>query len=669
MANKKMVKACTRCQQRKKKCSGDLPCEYCNKIDQPQNCEYKTKVKSKTTKVTERYVTSLKNRIWELEAELTKSRVETTPDYDEGLSTSEMNPLLEPPHGMEFRPKSSGPKTSSQYLGMSACAQFLRKLKQTLADSRNGGLPVGAVTKGLVPNNIEFSLDRKYVENLAAECLPDIEDAKVLIDNAYRMIGADYMYIEARYFENTVKHVIYDEQVPHQPLELLAFTIELLRFFSYLALGSLFDRKNQDSKSLSLKFHRTAISLYGHLANMYDQAANASLVQSLLCIAYFSLSQNKTIFAFTTVGTAIRTMFALGYHKTTRSDRESRTFWLCFIYDRLLAVRFGFPLMIDEREINVPMFNEAEEAQTTRSLDMYHFAAQARLAMITTKVITMIYSKNSFSFLRNCYTVLKRLKSWFDILPDELKFDYNNIKTGLIRSTVNLHINYNYSIIITTRPVLLYLFNAILTRRDDKEKIFEQRQFDLMRILLESCIQAAEIQSGILTRLYHDGKMANSSFLDCHYIYSATIILVLAGYCQRLMKTNVIYLGDIESLFDAINNNLKILQIISEYNAAASNFNEQLTELIDMISSEEVMGVSSPDSTQKQSSVPFPRASLSPIAMPEDGSFDGREFDMKDVGFLDLSDVLNNMTSQSLAGTSVDEFFDTDFSRSYTDAQ
>ncbi|SCU80508.1 LANO_0B00342g1_1 [Lachancea nothofagi CBS 11611] len=672
MPGKKMAKACMKCKQRKKKCSGALPCEYCVKINQPQDCEYQSRVKSKKAKVTERYISTLKSRIRELETERAKSSVDDRISSQEKVGASDVNPLIEPEYGFELHykdeassAKSKDGRSAIHYLGMSACAQFLIKLKESL--SSPSGYPLAehsstATATALTPGDIP--IDRHYIKSIRKEILPDVPDAEGLIDIASRIIGADYMFIESNYVENIVLTMIYKTPVPHDSKGLIKYTNELLRLLSHLALGSLFDKANPKSKSLGLKYHETTISLYGHIVNILDQAASGSLVQSLLYMAYFALSQDKTTFAFITVGSAIRTMFTLGFHKNAQSRSENRIFWLCFIYDRLLSVRFGFPLMIDENDINVPLFNEGDDSLTTISLDVYHFVSQVRLAKITTQIITKIYTQNPFSFLHNCHAVLKELKYWFDSLPNELKFDYDDIETGMIRATFNLHINYNYSIMISTRPVLLFVFRTILKASDKEAKLFEKRQFELILVLLESCIQAAEIQSRILTKLYYDGKMANCSFLDCHYIFSATIILILAGFCQMLSKKHVLYLGDVESLFEAIEHNLKILQGLSEYNAAARNFNHQLTEFIDLMSSEEVVGILKKDKSQKQNtSLLFQRKLTSPQPASLDKAPRSNEpiFDFEELGFVDLSHILNNMGDEVRSGSALDIFLNDAF--------
>ncbi|CAI4929183.1 AVN_HP_G0141070.mRNA.1.CDS.1 [Saccharomyces cerevisiae] len=206
-----------------------------------------------------------------------------------------------------------------------------------------------------------------------------------------------------------------------------------------------------------------------------------------------------------------RMVFTLNYHKKTTTFTENRVFWLCFVYDRLVSVRFGFPLMINELDIDVSLLNEPTISSQETLIDSCHFNWQVKLANIITQTLRKIYTRNSFSFIHNCYTVLKELKYWLDGLPDDLKIDMDNFSTTQPRSTINLHINYNYTIIITTRPVFLYVFNKVADSEQKAEELFPKKLLNTITTLLESSVQAAQIQSFILTKLYFEG---NEYFLD-----------------------------------------------------------------------------------------------------------------------------------------------------------
>lgn len=585
----KTKKACITCKSRKKRCTGGLPCEYCTKIGKPNDCEYQTKVRSKTVKVTERYISNLKKKISDLELQLA-NRV----DSDSRIETPSVNPLVS--EDESINPSNEGAPGSlevyltqhNHYFGNSACGNFLHKVKLSLL--KQCKCANDFKTSELKTISLDTSLNIALIESLASENCPSIEKAKTLIAVASKIIGADYMFMESNYEENIMIPIIYKSEI--SMINFVERATELTRFFAYLALGCLFNEdsspENLRSKFPGLKYFETALKLQGELLKVYDRIANGAMVQSFLYVSYYALSLDKSKLAFILIGNAVRMMFTLGLHKKALNSTQNRIFWLCFVYDRLVAVRFGLPLMIDELDIEVPLLNDRNNSTCSVSLDIFHFVSQVKLAKITTHIIRNIYTRNSCSFVHNCHTVLNQLKNWLDELPKELMLDYNDFDVAKSRSTVNLHINYNYSIIITTRPVLFYVFNKITSSDKCSDEIFSDKLLSSIKVLLESSVQAAQVQSMILSNLYYDGKMVNASFLDCHYIFSATIILIFSAFCQSLPNYKISLGVDIQSLFDRVKINLKVLQCISQYNISASNFNRQLTELIELISSKEV---------------------------------------------------------------------------------
>ncbi|CAI4577077.1 BDM_1a_G0031670.mRNA.1.CDS.1 [Saccharomyces cerevisiae] len=384
---------------------------------------------------------------------------------------------------------------SNYHFGDSACAKYLFKIKQLLIKSCHLTSDVSNLDYRTL--SLDTSPNISLIEVIAVEVCPPIEEAKKWISAASKVIGADYMFIEPNYESEILESVIYNNEINHA--NFVEYATELTRFFTYLALGRLFNEdsspENTRSKFPGLLYFETALKLQGELLKVYDRIANSSLVQSFLYVAFYALSLDKPSFAFMLVGNAIRMMFTLGYHRRVTSSINNRVFWLCYVYDRLVAVRFGFPLAISEFDIEIPLLEEADNTFFSVSLDIYHFVSQVKLAKITTQIIGKIYTRNSVSFIQNCNVVLKLLKNWLDDLPSELKLDYNNVNAGRSRSTINLHINYNYSIIITTRPVLFYVFNKVVATGKSAEELFSKQTLSIIQILLESSVQAAKIQS------------------------------------------------------------------------------------------------------------------------------------------------------------------------------
>ncbi|CAI4697821.1 AAR_G0043290.mRNA.1.CDS.1 [Saccharomyces cerevisiae] len=431
MSDKKSKKACEVCKRRKKRCSGGRPCDYCIKIDKQLACTYRVKVSSKTVKVTEKYLVNLKSKIKDLELQLaTRSNC-----HPNDVSTND-NPLVSSEDDEEDRDGMDDPSEGNNYyrLGNSACGKFLLRIKDSLGKS--------CQLRGDVRPSV--------IETISLETSPNM----ALIEQIVRGKTAP--------LPQKPRTGFWPLLTDSHNADFVKYATEVTRFFTYLALGCLFNKDRSPEKTGS-KFP------------------------------------------------------GLQYFETAK-----------------------------------------------------------------------IYTRNSFSFIHNCYTVLKELKYWLDGLPDDLKIDMDNFSTTQPRSTINLHINYNYTIIITTRPVFLYVFNKVADSEQKAEELFPKKLLNTITTLLESSVQAAQIQSFILTKLYFEGRMVSTSFLDCHYIFNATIILIFAAFCQSRPNHAIFFGCDINTLFERVQVNLRVLQSISQYNIAACNFNKQLTEIIELIGSTNV---------------------------------------------------------------------------------
>lgn len=683
--NAKSKRACETCKRRKKRCSGGLPCEYCVKIGNPQGCEYKTRLTKKKVKVSERYIASLKSKIRILENRL--ATLDGTKDSSKPVEEfiGEENPLIEtitsPSEEKEHQSlfqnnhmrssdlfdvkiyDKSERKLQMKYSGDSACLNFLRRIQHTLLSSAG----MEKLDQDLTTKHIEFAAQITWdsVWQLASD-IPRIQEARQLISAAGTVIGSDYLFMDNNYGDVIVPSMFYRsrEQIEHE-YSALMFAEELALFYSYLALGYLFQPSRHSNGTIrttnGFAYFEKSLQILGTLFKHFDQCIGPSLIQAFLYVAYFGLSVDKSAFAYVMVGNAIRIAFTLGIHKTSATPKNNRIFWLCFLYDRLLAIRFGFPLLINEIEIEIPSCSSFDTDFLSISLEKYHFEAQVSLAKITTNIIKRIYTKNSSSFVHNCHAVLKELKDWFDGLPSELKFDYNNFSLETSRPTVNLHINYNYLIILTTRSVVFYVFNKLVSSGKTTDELFAKNLREIIIVLFEASINAAQIQSVILTRLYYAGRMMNRSFLDCHYIFNSSVVLILAAFIQSLPNYLLNESSDVNILFSRVQDNLDVLQRISQYNVAGFNFNKQLTELIELISCEQVQkmynGNMQRHSLNATSAIEtFTIALKSPSVEEKNNSYEGQEL----LSHMDLSEVLELMTSSNGYPNSGTSHFDED---------
>ncbi|SCU92706.1 LAFA_0F12332g1_1 [Lachancea sp. 'fantastica'] len=677
-----LKRACVQCKTRKKKCSGQLPCSYCIKIDKPQLCEYRARRSSKRINVTVRYVQSLKARIHELEQQLEQKK--TTEDFPlEKLetTTTSRNPLIENEDSDDLnlsdvknvsdpvyvqRLEHQNDKLERPYTGYSSCAKFLQKVSESIV-GQNTSLPwsneASAAAKMLAADCLQVRSGFHEINQMATDRLPTIAQALRLLSVADETIGADYMYLDPDYATRILEPIIYATSVPADEEEIIRYVTEMSRFYSYLALGSLFDRGNTRPRLPGLLYFETGVSLQGFLQKAYDQATSSSLIQTQLYLTFYSLSLNKMSFAFNMIGIAIRMAFSLGFHEMTGTLDQNRTFWLCFVYDRLISIRKGLPFMIEESEIKIPFLDAADETSESISLRKFYLAAHVGLAKITTNIIRKIYTRNSSSFVQNCCDILCNLQSWRSNLPGTLKLDHEKIEGWETRSIFNLHINYNYSLIVTTRPVLFYVFQKSLND-DGKRCLDSDKLSGVVSNLVDACTKAAEIQSRILTKLFHDQKFAVCSFLDCHFIFNATVILILRAYCQSIPTFEIRYQSDATALFDLIQLNLKVLSSLSEHNVAASHFNEKLTDLLKLLRSKGAFAdVLSTKPRNNANSSDRSQEDNFDILWEDEAVFEDRFIDTFEI--VDIAQVLNGIENQGYVGTENPFLFeDNDFLRS-----
>lgn len=203
----------------------------------------------------------------------------------------------------------------------------------------------------------------------------------------------------------------------------------MARFYSYLALGSLFEYEINQPKFPGLLYFETALILQDYLLKAWENAQSVSMTQTYLYLAFYFLSLNKMSFAFAMVGTSVRMAFSLGLHKKIATFAQNRVFWLCFIYDRLLAVRIELPTIISEKDIEVRLLNGNNGTLESISINNYYFSSHVKLARITKLILSKIDTKNSTLFINDCCGILESLKSWLNELPHKMKLDYNSIKT------------------------------------------------------------------------------------------------------------------------------------------------------------------------------------------------------------------------------------------------
>jgi proline utilization trans-activator len=88
-------------------------------------------------------------------------------------------------------------------------------------------------------------------------------------------------------------------------------------------------------------------------------------------------------------------------------------------------------------------------------------------------------------------------------------------------------------VILTTRPVLFYIFRSRFIQYTDEISEVSQPVSPMTSALAEACIQAARISNRILSQLWVDGCLAIYGFYDAVSIFSSTLVLMISSTMKK----------------------------------------------------------------------------------------------------------------------------------------
>lgn len=239
-------------------------------------------------------------------------------------------------------------------------------------------------------------------------------------------------------------------------------------------------------------------------------------------------------------GLALRLSTCLGLHRRSKRNDSSlsaieqeqhliRLFWTCYIFDRSTSSRLGVPMGIQDADIDVQM---PSVVRSEKLANPDHLVANIELSHITGCIMRDIYGPSNKgnlgrSLFQNIRTNLQRLRKWDANLPPGLRL---NQAASLQRPAASLHLHFNQCIILTTRPVLLYVLKAKNPLEVVAGDAHSSPQVsETATMLAESCIIAARTSSSVLSQLYTENAIATYGYFDAHHLFSSALILIISA--------------------------------------------------------------------------------------------------------------------------------------------
>ncbi|GKT49553.1 proline utilization trans-activator [Colletotrichum spaethianum] len=254
---------------------------------------------------------------------------------------------------------------------------------------------------------------------------------------------------------------------------------------------------------------------------------------------------NRRDAAFLYTGMALRMAISLGLHheigfspvpsslqgqeaklstldNATREHRR-RVWWSVYSLDRILSVKSGNPITIQDEDIGVDLPSRLPtEAEYCPAVVLRHYT---ELSRILGEIHNTIYRKTSKTapksgkrLMTSVQNIVFSLSKWNRDLPEELRFD--PARLSISRESVSTFAHYYQCINMTARPLLFHVVQKRLQRirsSDDpgeKQRDWKEGLSQTTVRVIDMCIGAAQDSINIMTVAAQRDLVAMNAGLD-----------------------------------------------------------------------------------------------------------------------------------------------------------
>ncbi|KAF3801850.1 Proline utilization trans-activator [Colletotrichum gloeosporioides] len=470
-----------------------------------------------------------------------------------GVSTEEndeefedAHPLLEPfnqlsyaVNGIDAFPGFKGPGSSDNFL------RSVRKLSGFHGD--DGSLDVN-------PNFYEPSALPSRRETARTRVrLPPIDIARRLFAAQYTYIGTIFSFTDPKEkFDQLLTEAYRGPPDPSDKEACLSYAKVLI----ILAFGQLY------SVNQWVDFRGPpGFEYFTHALNLLpDTHEEGSIlcVETLALIGYFMQNMNRRDAAFLYIGMALRMAISLGLHHEvgysptpttlqgqdanpesidhdTREHRR-RVWWSVYSLDRILSVKSGNPITIQDEDIGVDLPSRlSREAEYCPAVVLRHYT---ELSRILGEIHNTIYRRTSKTapksgqrLMASVQGIILGLSKWNQDLPDDLRFD--PARLSISRESVSTFAHYYQCINMTARPLLFHVVQKRLKRirssndPGEKERDWKEGLSQTTVRVIDMCIGAAQDTINMMTVAAQRDLVATYGYMDGEHVFSASIVLVM----------------------------------------------------------------------------------------------------------------------------------------------
>lgn len=523
--------ACEKCRNRRSFCTKELPqCARCR--DNRLDCVYPD---GRKITISESYLKSLEARVRELEHTEAISVSSPVKGKTSVEDTKELNPnngrseddlgVRDVLQGIAVLSFDVSGNQRAQYIEGSASMVLGRRLTHVV-----GLQSLDDIATGCEPLSHNREALRKHKSSSDSTIrLPPIQVAQRWYDAYYSYIGTIFAFSTREWFDQALTKAYAGPPTSVDTTAYLAYA----KVFVILAFGQLYSVNEWNSFDGPPGFELFCHALQ-YLPEMNEESS-LIFVETLALVGYYMQNLDEKEAAFLYIGTALRMAISLALHQEVRSlqlndaqkEGRRRVWWSVYSMDRILTIKSGYPIMIQDEDIGV---HEPSRLSSEPEYGPWIVLRKyTELSKILTRIMHDIYRahrKSGSNLKAAIQNILAGLATWDRSLPVELRFDID--KLDITRESVSTFLHYYQCINMAVRPLLFLIVEERMKRTVDQRSSDWRTDLTLPTIsAVEMCISAAQDTIAMIRIAAQKNLFATYGYMDGEHCFSAALVLVL----------------------------------------------------------------------------------------------------------------------------------------------
>ncbi|KAJ5156876.1 hypothetical protein N7492_009679 [Penicillium capsulatum] len=535
--DRRSMVACNRCRNRKTRCAGNppLPCAAC--VDVGHICVYSEA--EKRISIPESYLRQLQSQA---RTRRENHRPTSASEPSSVPSTTSANTQWSEGEAPLERDDWWYNGTDNLFLNRSGEHHFVGASSTThLAKRLNPGST--NLAWDVRPLYDDPSSLRRPVAGALPQ-LPPFDFAKRLFWVQYAYIGTIFSLIQPTGFEERLGFV-YHQPPDFSHRESCLVYCQVLLVIAFGLMYSV-NQWSGDDGPPGFKYFKHALRF---LPEMHEEGS-IFFVEVLCYVAYYMQNLNRRDAAFLYIGLALRMAISLGLHQEVSHpemseadrNRRRRAWWSVYSLDRLLSVKSGNPITIQDEDIGTtwPAALDPSTSDPWPSIVLTHYTQLSRILGRIGEVIYRKKPRSGSNLVMSVQSITNDLSAWLRHIPDRLRIDFTTLDTHVDRETVSINLHFYSCVNMTARPLVFYVIQRRLeagvlggSAEDWKEGLASNTV-----ALIDSCITAARATTLIMDAAAKHNLIATYGYLDGEYIFSAALLLVMVNAAFPHNETN-----------------------------------------------------------------------------------------------------------------------------------